>query len=59
MRLTEVVIEEGIVFELRKLNLLGIEVERPLENAERLVFVEEPNGQKIAHLKDEAFGLLT
>ena len=42
----QVIIEKGIVFELRELELVGVEVERSLENAKSLVFIENPDSRR-------------
>ena len=57
-RFGEVVVEEGVVFELGEIEFVGMEVERSLENAEGFLFVEHPNGEEVADLEDEAAGFL-
>ena len=54
----QVVVEERVVLELGEFEFVGVEVERSLENAERFLFVENPDGEEIADLQDEAAGFL-
>src|SRR5713226_5740639 len=54
----EVVVEEGVVFELGEIEFVGMEVERSLENAEGFLFIEHPNSEEVADLEDEAAGFL-
>ena len=58
VRFREVVIEEGVVFELGEFELVGMEVERSFENTEGFVFVEHPDREEVADLEDEAAGFL-
>jgi hypothetical protein len=57
-RFGEVVIEKGVVFQLSKIEFVGMEVERSLQNAEGFQFVEHPDRNEIADLEDEALGFL-
>ena len=50
----EVVVEEGVVFQFGEFELGGMEVERSLENAEGFLFVEKPDSEEVADVKDEA-----
>ena len=58
MRLAEVIVEERVVFEFGVFQFLRGEVQGLLEDAERLVFIEQANGQEVAHLQNEAFDFL-
>src|SRR5258707_14643517 len=58
MGFAEVVIEKGVVFEPGRFDLLRGKVESLLENAERFLFIEQTDRQKIADLENEAFDLL-
>ena len=58
MRLAKVVIEEGVVLELRQFQFIGREVQRLFQNSEGFLFIEQPNRQEIAYLEDETLGLL-
>ena len=57
MRVTKVVVEEGVVFELSLVKLFGSEIQRALENAEGFLLVEKPNCQEVADLEYETLGL--
>src|SRR3984885_4636630 len=54
----QVVVEEGVVFEVCQRELRGIEVEHSLENAKGFVLCEQPDRNEIADLQDEALRLL-
>src|SRR5229473_8327248 len=57
-RFGEVIVKEGVVFELGEIEFVGMEVERSLESAEGFLFIEHPNNEEVADLEDEAAGLL-
>src|SRR5260370_19618346 len=57
-RFGKVVVEKGVGFEFGEVELVGMEVERSLENAEGFLFVEHPNGKEVSDLEDEAAGFL-
>src|SRR5271157_183372 len=50
----QVVIEEGVVLEFGEFELVGVEVEGFLENAEGFLFVEKPDSEEVADVKNEA-----
>src|SRR5262249_32189516 len=58
MGFRERVVEERVVFELRQLDLLRVEVDGLLEQPERFIFVEHANGYEVAHLQKETLDLL-
>ncbi len=58
MRVTKVVVEEGVVFGLSLVELFGSEIEGALKNAEGFLLVEKPNCQEVADLEYETLGLL-
>ena len=58
VRFAEVVVEKRVVLEFGEFELVGVEVEGLLQDAERFLFVENANGEKIADLEDEALRLL-
>src|ERR1700688_309656 len=53
MGFAEVIVQKRVVFQAGERNLLWIEIESLLEDAERFLLVEHPHGQKIAYLQDE------
>src|SRR5580692_1401330 len=58
MGFAEVIVQKGVVFQAGERNLLWIEIESLLEDAECFLLVEQPHGQKIAYLQDEALDFL-
>src|ERR1700730_8019212 len=57
-RFREVIVQEGVVFQLGEFEFVGMKVERSLENAEDLLFIEHPQRDEIADLEDEAADFL-
>src|SRR5260370_17412886 len=58
MRVTKVVVEEGVVLELSLVEIFGSEIQRALENAEGFLLVEKPNSEEVVDLDYETLGLL-
>src|ERR1700733_1900730 len=58
MGFAEVIVQKSVIFQSSQRNLLWIEIESLLENAECFLLVEQPHGQKIAYLLDEALDFL-
>jgi len=58
MRFAKVVVEERVVLQLRSQELLRIEIQRPLQNRERLLFPEDSRSHEVAGVRPEAFDLL-
>jgi len=57
LRFAKVVVEKRVVFESRKFELIGMEVERLLENAERFLLAENAYREKIADLESKTVRL--
>src|SRR6202043_2483586 len=55
----EVIVQKGVVLQAGERNLLWIEIESLLEDAECFLLVEQPHGQEIAYLLDEALDFLS
>ena len=58
VRFGKVVVEKGVVLEFGEIELVGMEVQRSLENAEGFLFAEHPNREEVADLEDEAADFL-
>src|SRR6266571_6157508 len=54
MRLAEIEIEKGVVFEFREIELLGCEVEDFLQHPESVLLVEQLDTEKVVNLEQEA-----
>src|SRR5580704_16874779 len=59
MGFAEVIVQKSVVFQAGERNLLWIEIESLLEDAKCFLLVEQPHGQKIAYLQDEALDFLS
>jgi hypothetical protein len=57
LRFAKVVVEKRVVFESRKFELIGMEVERLLENAERFLLAENVYREEIADLESKTVRL--
>ena len=56
--LAQVIVKEGVVLESGEVEFVRMEVERFFENAKGFLFVENPNGEEVADLEDEALCFL-
>src|SRR5438270_4911049 len=54
MRLAEIEIEKGVVFEFREIKLLGCEVEDFLQHPEGVLLAEQLDTEKVVNLEQEA-----
>ena len=58
MRLAEVIVKEGVVFESRQVQLIRSEVQGLFQDSEGFRSIEQPDRQEIAYLQDETLGLV-
>src|SRR6202162_1707232 len=59
MGFAEVIVQKSVIFQAGERNLLRIEIKSLLEDAECFLLVEQPHGQEIAYLQDEALDFLS
>src|ERR1700730_15925598 len=59
MGFAEVVVQKSVVFQTGERNLLRVKIQSLFEDAKCFLFVEQPHGQKIVYLQDEAIDFLS
>src|SRR5215472_2186473 len=52
-RFGQVIIEKGVILQLGKFDLGGIEIQDSLENLKRFLFVEQAHREEVADMKNE------